>query len=204
MGLIYDYLKETGYSPTISEMRERLKVASNQSILDLLKKLESGQLIKKTESAARSISILPLAFQLLSRPPLVEFMGATSAGSPIGSIEITGEWQVLPSFQGEKVSKLKNDVFLLKIHGDSMINAGIDNEDIVLVQKQKEFISGDIVLAQIGDESTIKRFISDDKPPYVYLKPENPKYQNIPFTEEMRLEGKVISISKNGYWQPLK
>ena len=85
-----------------------------------------------------------------------------------------------------------------------MINAGIDDGDVVLVKNQKEFISGDIVLAEIGDEATIKRFMSTDTPPYVYLKPENPKYENILFTDEARLTGKVISVFKNGYWKPVK
>jgi len=84
-----------------------------------------------------------------------------------------------------------------------MINAGIDDGDAVLVQSKKEFVSGEIVYAQIEDGGTIKRFISEDKPPYVYLKPENPKYQNILFTDEVRLKGKVISVLKNNYWKPV-
>ena len=85
-----------------------------------------------------------------------------------------------------------------------MINAGIESEDVVLVKEQKEFVSGDIVLANTDTCSTIKRFISEDKPPYVYLKPENPKYQNILFDENVIIKGKVISILKNGYWKPIK
>lgn len=86
--------------------------------------------------------------------------------------------------------------------GDSMINAGIDDGDTVLVQTKKEFVSGEIVYAQVGDEGTVKRFISDDRPPFVYLKPENPKYENIVFTEQVELKGKVISIFKNNRWIP--
>jgi len=101
------------------------------------------------------------------------------------------------------VAQLADKVFLLKISGDSMINAGINDGDIVLVKTEKEFISGNIVLARINDEVTIKRFVSDDKPPYIYLKPENPKYEIIPATDEMKLEGKVISVLKEGYWKPI-
>ena len=85
-----------------------------------------------------------------------------------------------------------------------MVNAGIDDGDAVLVQTKKEFVSGEIVYAQIGDGGTIKRFISEDKPPYVYLQPENPKYQIINFTDEMELKGKVVSIFKDGYWKAIK
>jgi len=69
---------------------------------------------------------------------------------------------------------------------------------------RKEFVSGDIVFAQIGDGSTVKRFISDDKPPYVYLKPENPNHKVIPFTDETEIKGKIISVLKNNYWKPVK
>src|SRR3989344_2418242 len=74
----------------------------------------------------------------------------------------------------------------------------------VLVQTMKEFVSGDIVFAEVGDEGTVKRFMSDDKPPYVYLKPENPSYKNILFTDNVRIKGKVISVLKSERWQSVK
>ncbi|MDO9027351.1 MAG: transcriptional repressor LexA [Candidatus Roizmanbacteria bacterium] len=199
LSIIYNYIKSEGYSPTFEEMRERLKVSSNQSVIDLLVKLDKNKFIKKNEAIARSIAILPLGYQILGKPPMAPFLGITSAGAPINAIEVSGNWQqISPS-----VAQLADKVFLLKISGDSMINAGIDDGDMVLVKTEKEFISGNIVLARINDEVTIKRFVSDDKPPYIYLKPENPKYDVIPATDQMKLEGKVISILKEGYWRPV-
>lgn len=93
---------------------------------------------------------------------------------------------------------------MLKISGDSMINAGIDDNDMVLVQSKKEFMSGEIVYAEIGDEGTVKRFMSEDRPPYVYLKPENPRYDNILFKDDVILKGKVVSVLKGTYWQVVK
>ncbi|MFH1833143.1 MAG: transcriptional repressor LexA [Candidatus Levyibacteriota bacterium] len=197
LSIIYQYIQNTGYPPSFEEMKKQLDVSSNQSVLDLLIKLEERSLLKRNESSARSILILPLGYEILDKPPLAPFLGATSAGVPLEAIEISGDWQPLSS----DVAKLQDNVFLLKISGDSMINAGIDNGDMVLVKSEKEFVSGDIVLAQIGDEATIKRFMSDDKPPYVYLKPENPKYRIIPFTDEMRLTGKVVSVFREGSWR---
>jgi len=207
LSIIYQYIKDTGYPPTFEEMRESLAVSSNQSVIDHLSKLEEQKVIKRTESTARSIAILPLGYEILGKPVLAAFLGATSAGAPVEAVEITGEWQILPSYKlanKDGVARLVGEVFLLKIIGDSMINAGIDDGDLVLVQSKKEFVSGEIVLAQIGDEATVKRFMSTDTPPYVYLKPENPKYENILFTDEARLTGKVVSVLKNGQWKLVK
>ena len=147
--------------------------------------------------------ILPLGYKVLNKPLVAAFLGATSAGAPIEAIGISGEWKILPS-NFEKIEKLNEEIFILKIHGDSMINAGIDDGDLVLVQTKKEFYTGEVVLATIGEDTTVKRFISQDKPPYVFLKPENPKYPHISFTDETKLTGKVISVLKNGYWQQVK
>ncbi len=197
--VIYRYIKDIGYSPTFEEMRENLNVSSNQSIIDLLEKLKKKGFIKR-EAGARSLAILPLGYEILGAQTLVPFLGAASGGAPIQSFEISGDWRTISS----DVSRLNEDVFILKVSGDSMINAGIDDGDAVLVQTKKEFISGEIVYAQVGDGATIKRFMSDDKPPYVYLKPENPKYQNILFTDDMELKGKVVSVLKGEYWKSIK
>lgn len=194
--IIYSYIKDTGYPPSFEEMKDSLDVVSNQSVIDLLTKLESQKLIKRNESQARSIAILPLGHDVLGKPPLVPFLGVSHAGSPITAIEIQGEWQTL----SPNVSRLNEEVFLLKVSGDSMINASIEEGDIILVKHQKEFISGDIVLADVDGESTVKRFISQDKPPYLYLKPENPNYSIIHFTSTVEMKGKVISILKGGQW----
>lgn len=199
--ILYDYIKDTGYPPSFEEMKEKLNVSSNQSVLDLLAKLEKGGTIRRDESAARGIAILPLGYEVMGQPPLAAFLGATSAGAPIEAVEISGEWKSVSS----EVSQLKADVFLLRIKGDSMINAGIDDGDVVLVKSDKEFYTGEIVLARVGNDSTtIKRFISEDKPPYTYLKPENPKYPNILFKDDVTMLGKVISVLKNNYWKPVK
>lgn len=200
LSIIYEYIKDTGYPPTFEEMKKKLEVVSNQSVVDLLEKLKNHRLIKRDNASARSIAILPLGYKVLSKPPLVPFLGLTSAGMPMETVEVAGEWQAVSA----QVAQLKANIFLLKISGDSMINAGINDGDLVLVEQRKEFMSGEIVLAQVGEESTIKRFISQDKPPYLYLKPENPNYPIQLFTDEVRLTGKVISMFRNGSWKPIK
>ena len=85
----------------------------------------------------------------------------------------------------------KEDFFAIQVYGDSMINAGINNEDILLVKKTMEFLSGDIVVARSDDGTTVKRFIAESDG-RAYLKPENPVYKNIPIFAETFFDGKVI------------
>lgn len=203
LSIIYDFFSTTGYPPSFEEMRESLGVASNQSVIDLLKKLLDKKVIKRDEGTARGISILPLGCEIINKPIITPVIGAAFAGTPAEAVINIGEWQEIKGVH-EKLTQLKGDLQFIHVHGDSMINAGINDGDLVLVRKQPEFISGDIVLARVrGDEFTIKRFISEDKPPYVYLKPENPKYEVIPFEDETSMIGKILFIYKNGTLIPI-
>lgn len=198
--VIYDYLQNTGFPPSFEEMREKLGFSSNQSVIDHLKKLEDGGFVQRNAAVARGLILKPSGYEVLGEAPLAPFLGMTTAGIPAEAIEITGQWQQI----SRDVARLADKVSLFKVFGDSMINAGINDGDVVLVKDHKEFVSGDVVLAQIAGESTVKRFISDDKPPFVYLKPENPKYKPLPFTEEVQLVGKVLSVVRQGLLKPIR
>ncbi len=188
LSIIYEYIKDTGYPPTFEEMRERLNVSSNQSIIDLLKKIKDKGLIEREEGVARGIKILKQGYKSINAQPLVPIVGFTSAGGFIEAIEEVDSWIPL----SKDAATLSEDIIITKVIGDSMIGAGIEDGDLILFKKTKEFISGDIVLAQTPDGTTIKRFISQDKPPYIFLKPENPKYPIILFTDEMEMLGKMV------------
>ena len=201
LSLIYEYIQTSGYPPTFEEMREGLKVKSNQSVIDLLAKLTEARYIRRDEGA-RSLTVLPLGYQVLNMPLRAPFIGAASAGMPIEAIPIHGQWQAIPSVHGN-LDRLAEEIFMLRVHGDSMINAGIDDGDAVLVQTKKEFVSGEVVLAQVGDSVTIKRFISQNKPPFVFLKPENPKYEILLIDDDTEIKGKVISVFKQNGWKSI-
>lgn len=190
--IIYDFIKNTGFPPTFEEMREKLKVSSNQSIIDLLEKLEQGGAIKRNEGSARSITINPLGFKILGKQ-IFPIVGTSAAGAFMESFtDVDFKWMEIPSsiIPNEKI-KQSDEVFIIKVSGDSMINAGINNEDMLLVRKAKEFKSGDIVVARNDNGTTVKRFIVDGGKRY--LKPENPTYKNIPIIpDEIFFEGKVI------------
>src|SRR3989344_2977536 len=122
LNIIYNFFVTTGYPPTFEEMRENLGVSSNQSIVDLLGKLSRDGYIKK-DTGARSLAILHLGYMAIGRPALAPILGTTTVGLPAESIEITGEWRPISS----DVARLTEEMFMIKISGDSMINAGVDD-----------------------------------------------------------------------------
>lgn len=184
---IYTTIKYSGFPPTLSDLREKLNVSSNQAVLDLLKILEGKKFIQKEEGAARGIRITQKGYEELNVSTYAPMIGSTTAGPFMETLEQHGEWREL---QGD-ISKLSDKIGLFKVKGDSMIGAGIENGDIVVVKESTEFKNGDIVLARNDDGTTIKRFVNVNNK--VYLAPENPKYPRLPITPDTRFIGKVIS-----------
>ena len=196
--IIYGYIKSFGYPPSFEEMREGLKVSSNQSVIDLLQKLEEKGAIKRDGGSARGLNLTSLGFQFLGKNKLVPIMGTTAAGVYIESFEeIDFKWSEVPAglVPNESIRQ-SQEVFIVKVSGDSMVNAYIDDGDMLLVSKSKTFKSGDIVVARNPDGTTVKRFMAEGGKRY--LKPENPAYGNIPIIPgEVFFEGKVMmNLSK--------
>lgn len=183
--LIYRSISDSGYPPTLAELRDALDVSSNQAVLDILKILEDKGYIEKEEGMARGLRILDKGIQELGLERIALVVGVSTAGPYMQAYEIN-EWRVVDDLQVTSKDRL------VRINGDSMIGVGIDDGDIVIVRESKEFKNGDIVLARNDNETTVKRFIHDDGK--VYLKPENPKHKNIPIYPETRLLGKVVGI----------
>ncbi|MBU3924428.1 hypothetical protein KJ854_00650, partial [Patescibacteria group bacterium] len=137
---IYTAIKFSGYPPTLVEIKEMLGVSSNQSVLNFLVSLEKKGYLKKEENIARGLKILPLGFKILEKDSLIPIAGKSSAGAYIETMETFGEWMTLPAMEGKEIVKQsKEDVFVIQVHGDSMINAGINNGNILLVRKTREF-----------------------------------------------------------------
>jgi len=197
--IIYDSTATLGFPPTLADLKVELGVSSNQSVLNFLVILEKKQCIKREEGQARSIKILPLGLKILEKDQLVPVVGTSAAGPYIESFtETFTSWMPLSDqiLQNEKIDKSRDEVFVIQISGDSMINAGIGDGDMLLIKKSKEFKSGDIVVARTSDGTTVKRFIADGGKRY--LKPENPAYNNITIIPgEVTFDGKVIlNLSK--------
>lgn len=191
--LIYNSLETSGFPPTLADLKEKLGVASNQSILNFLDNLEKKECIKREEGQARGIRILPLGYKEIGKDPLIKMVGVSAAGSYIESFADTfSSWITLPGqvLQNEEIKQAQDEVFVIQVQGDSMINANICDSDMLLVKKTKEYKNGDIVVARSDDGTTVKRFVAEEG--RTYLKPENPNYKNIPIFPETIFEGKVI------------
>jgi len=194
---IYNSMNSFGMPPTLAELRQYIGVQSNQVILDILEVLEKKGLIKreagKIKRKTRKITILPLGFQILEKEQKIPLLGVSSGSPFIESLDTSINWFSLPStsLENKKVMQSKEEFFAIQVQGDSMINAGINDGDRLLVKKTNEFRSGDIVVARCDDGTTVKRFIAESDG-RAYLRPENPAYDNMPIYEEMIFEGKVI------------
>jgi len=198
--LIYSNIYSSGFPPTLVDLKEELGVSSNQSVLNFLDILEKKECIeRKKEGQARGIKILPLGYKEIGKEPLIKVAGASAAGPYIESYaNAFTNWLPVKSgiLKKENIAQSKDDVFIIKVHGDSMINVGIDNDDMLLIKEAQEFKSGDIVVAETDEGTTVKRFIADGGKRY--LQPENPKYEKIIIIpDEVKIQGKVIlNLSK--------
>ena len=164
------YIVEHGFPPSTREIGAAVGLNSPATVHVHLKHLEEMGLIRKTSSKFRTIEVIgPNEYANVKEDVIkVPLLGKITAGSPIEAIENPGEYFDLP------VSLIPNkeEIFTLKVSGESMINAGIYDGDIVIVQKQSMAKNGEIVVAMTDEnEVTLKRFYKEDG--YIRLQPEN-------------------------------
>lgn len=187
---IEDYQMSFGKSPTIKEMREHFQVSSDNSIIKHLKALEEKGFIKKDDTP-RGIQLLDSVKEKLHN--VVEsfklpLLGAIPAGGPVITEENIDRWVNI----GDDITAKKEGMFLLEVTGESMIDAGIFEGDLVVVDSEKKAKSGDVVVALIDGANTLKRFIKEAN--NTYLKAENKKYNDIYPVAELFVQGVVTAL----------
>ncbi|MEI6846249.1 MAG: transcriptional repressor LexA [Candidatus Firestonebacteria bacterium] len=175
------WLKENSHPPTLRELCRESGLKSTWTIRHHLKKLEEAGYVKLKEGLSRGIF-------LLKKSAGVPLLGRISAGKPIEAVENIEDTIDL----NYMFSNIEN-IFALKIKGDSMINAGIFDGDIVFVKKQATAVNGDIVAAVLNNEATVKRFFKT--PAGIKLKAENPKYEAI-VSKNIKIAGKVVGVMR--------
>jgi repressor LexA len=186
-----DQIQTAGLPPSVSEIAKALKLKSKNAVVKLLRVLEEKSLIKRS-SKARGIEVLNQEGEPISRGLLsIPLLGRITAGVPMLAEEQIEDWLKLP------VDLIKNrkDCFLLRVMGMSMKDAGILDKDLVLVKQQKIAEPGNIVVALLEDEATVKRLVKKNNK--FFLKAENKDYPNIYPEHEWSIQGKVIGVIRN-------
>ncbi|PKK83269.1 MAG: hypothetical protein CVT49_09215 [candidate division Zixibacteria bacterium HGW-Zixibacteria-1] len=186
---IENMIGEVGKSPTIREIGLKFNISSTNGVRAHLEALIKKGYIRRQELISRGIELVRALSGPVRKVPLV---GAVPAGNPIDAIEnVEGEFAVDTSFLPS------GETFTLRVQGDSMKNAGIFDGDYVLVKKQKDAEPGDIVVAIIGEEATVKRY--QPKSGRIILKPENDAYEPIVVdrnSPQFQIAGKVVGLMR--------
>ena len=180
---VLEFLRERagdGVPPSVREICAAAGIRSTSTVHAYLKVLEEGGYISRQSGLNRAIR---LPGETVARVPL---LGHVTAGLPILAVE---EVEDYVPYSGGRYDP--RELFALRVHGTSLINAGIMNGDVVIVHRTPAAENGDIVVALIGDEATVKRFFAENG--HIRLQPENDEYEPI-IVKECAVLGKVISL----------
>ena len=183
---IKGYIEEHAYAPCVREICVALNLKSTSTAHAHLTKLERKGYISRNPAKPRTTMLLNGEDPRDERVVKVPVVGKVAAGEPITAVENIEEYMALPySLLGT------DDVFILNVSGDSMVKAGIFDSDKIITRRQATANNGDIVVAMIEDEATVKRFfVEEDR---VRLQPENDQYEPI-YAKELDILGKVIGV----------
>ncbi|MBQ3556857.1 MAG: transcriptional repressor LexA [Oscillospiraceae bacterium] len=188
---IYDYIRafqsEHGYPPSVREIGEAVGLSSPSTVHFHLKGLEEAGVISKAAGKTRAISMhdQAVAEEMDGHENRVPVVGNVAAGSPILAQESVEEYLTFDT------NGMEGEHFALCVRGESMLNAGILPDDLVVVHRQQDARNGEIVVALLEDEATVKTL--DRRNGKTWLLPENPDYQPIDGTYAQIL-GKVVAV----------
>lgn len=190
---IEKYVLSQGYPPTIRDMGEHFSITP-KGAYDHLKAIEKKGYINCVKNRRRAIELLKPSS---NHPPLsrsdmisIPLVGKVAAGMPIVAEE---NIETYLSFPRSIVSQNAQDVFALTVAGDSMKDAGIFDGDLAIIQKQNTAQNGDIVVALLDNEATLKYFYREEMQKRVCLKPANDAYRNI-YSKQVLILGKLVGI----------
>ncbi len=184
---IYEYLQEVipqqGYAPSVREICQAVGLKSPSTVHFHLKRLQEQGLIEKGDFKGRAI--------VLTQPKekdRIPVVGQVAAGTPILAQECVEDYLTFDCGGRE------DEFFALRVRGESMLKAGILPDDLVVVRRQQTAVNGEIVVALLGDEATVKRL--DRRGGHVWLLPENDAYQPIA-GDEAQILGKVAAVVRH-------
>lgn len=190
---IYDYIYESisrdGFSPSVRDIQNALAIKSTSTVHAYLSKLEEKGYIQKENGKSRTLRVENIKGDI-HRIAKVPLLGKVTAGMPILAVE---NFEGYIDFSTMNRSYAYNDLFALRVQGESMIEAGIFDGDIVVIKKTPYAENGEIVVALVEDEATVKRFFREDG--HFRLQPENSAMEPI-IVDEVYILGRVISVQR--------
>lgn len=184
---IKDQIMEKGYPPAVREICEAVHLKSTSSVHSHLATLEKRGYIRRDPTKPRAIEICDDNFQMLrTETASLPVVGRVAAGEPILAEQNIESYFPVPA---EYVPR--GESFVLKVHGTSMINAGIMDGDYIFVNSCRNAENGEIIVALIDDSATVKRFYKEDG--HIRLQPENDEMEPI-IVEDCQILGKVFGV----------
>ena len=184
MDYIRKFSEENGYTPSVREIGAQCGIKSTATVHSYIARLQDKGYLTKTDNKKRSVSLSR------SSGVSVPLIGTVTAGQPIFAYENYEDYYTFPAgeFKGD-------DLFILRVQGTSMIDAGIMNGDKIVVRRQNTAENGEIIVALIEDEATVKRFFKKDGK--IVLHPENEALADMIFEpNEVSILGKVVGLMR--------
>ena len=185
MDYIRKFSEENGYTPSVREIGKECGIKSTATVHSYLEKLQTRGYLNKATNKKRSVTIGK------SSGVSIPLIGTVTAGQPIFAYENYEDYYTFPmgEFKGE-------DLFMLRVEGTSMIDAGIFNGDKIIVRRQETAENGEIVVAMVEDSATVKRYYRRNG--QIVLHPENESLSDMIFENgEVSILGKVIGLMRN-------
>ena len=184
---IQKYASRYGYPPTVREIGKAVGLASSSTVHAHLANLQKSGLLKRNPTKPRAIEVmLDKAKQAIAPSEGLPLVGQVAAGQPVLAEENIEEYVPVPAVAGGDEGE-----YVLRVAGESMRDAGILAGDHVVVRRQETALDGDIVVAMVGEEATVKRFFKERD--HIRLQPENPEMEPIR-SADVRVIGKVVGV----------
>ncbi|MGO2952443.1 MAG: transcriptional repressor LexA [Lactobacillus sp.] len=189
---IYETVEKRGFPPTVREICTAVGLSSTSTVHGHIARLERRGWLIKDATKPRALEITPEGKAVLGiKPKNIPVVGVVTAGQPILAVEEIDDYFPLPP----DLQQDAGDLFMLNVHGESMINVGILNGDQVIVRRQEAASNGEIVVAMTEDnEATVKRFFKEAD--HYRLQPENDTMSPI-ILKHVQILGKVVGLYRN-------
>ncbi len=189
---IFDFVKrygeEHGYPPTVRDIGKAIGLTSSSTVHAHLANLEKLGALRRDPTKPRAIEVLVDKAKAAVAPSGLPIVGQVAAGQPVLAEENIEEYVPVPQIAGGDEGE-----FVLRVKGDSMVGAGIFEGDYVVVRPQETAADGEIVVALVEDEATVKRFFREND--HVRLQPENDEHEPI-LSRDVKLLGRVVGVCR--------